>query len=119
MEFLEYKIGEAENPVDSIIRQIKDQLSDGFLHPGDKLPSERKLAENFGVGRTHIRGAIKKLEFYGILKTLPQRGTFVAGLDVSDLETLLQDALETESYDLYSLAETRLILETNIIRLSC
>lgn len=108
-----------ENPVDSIIKQIKGQLNEGLLHPGDKLPSERKLAENFGISRAYIRTAIKRLEFYGILKTLPQRGTFVAGLDISDLQTLIQDALQIESYDLYSLAETRLILETNIVKLSC
>ncbi|MDH8700980.1 GntR family transcriptional repressor for pyruvate dehydrogenase complex [Dysgonomonadaceae bacterium PH5-43] len=115
----ENKTNNSEDPVDLIIKQIKEQLSKGLLNPGDKLPSERKLADNFGIGRTHVRTAIKRLEFYGILKTFPQIGTFVAGLDVSDLETLIQDALEIESYDLYSLAETRLILETNVVRLSC
>lgn len=119
MEFPDYKTADTENPVDSIIKQIKIQLNNGVLHPGDKLPSERKLAENMNVGRAHIRTAIKRLEFYGILKTLPQIGTYVAGLNVSDLETLIQDALQVESYDLYSLAETRLILETNIVKLSC
>lgn len=113
------KMSEIKNPVDSIIKKIKDLLNSRQLNPGDKLPSERKLAENFGVGRTHVRTAIKRLEFYGILKTFPQIGTFVAGLDLSALETLIQDTLELESYDLYSLAESRLILETNIIRLSC
>lgn len=119
MEFPDYKITETESPVDAIIKQIKHQLTTGFLHPGDKLPSERKMVENFGVGRMHIRAAIKRLEFYGILKTLPQIGTFVAGLDITDLETLIQDALQIEAYDLYSLAESRLILETNIVKLSC
>ncbi len=108
-----------DSPVDSIIKQIKYLLSSGQLNPGDRLLSERKLAESLGVGRTHIRTAIKRMEFYGILKTIPQSGTFVAGLDISALETLIQDALQLESYDLYSLAESRLILETNIIRLSC
>ncbi|MDL2243755.1 FadR family transcriptional regulator [Bacteroidales bacterium OttesenSCG-928-J19] len=108
-----------ENPVDSTINQIKEMLNSGRLNPGERLPSERALADQFGVSRTHIRSAIKRLEFYGILKSIPQSGTFVAGLEVSSLETLIQDSLQIESYDLLSLAEARLILETNTVRLAC
>lgn len=110
---------EVENQVDVTIKQLKILLGSGELQPGDKLPSERKLSEKFAVGRAHIRAAIKRLEFYGILKTIPQSGTFVAGMDISALENLIQDALHMESYDLFSLAESRLILETNIVRLCC
>lgn len=110
---------EIENPIDSIINRIKNLLNTGNLNPGDRLPAERKLAENLGVSRTHVRAAIKRLEFYGILKTVPQSGTFVAGLDLKDMEVLIQDALQVESYDLISLAEARIILETNSIRLAC
>jgi GntR family transcriptional repressor for pyruvate dehydrogenase complex len=110
---------DASHPVDSIIEQLKNRLNTGQLNPGDRIPSERKLAEELGVGRAYIRTALKKLEYYGIFKTVPQSGTFVAGLDTSALAGLIQDALQVESYDLYSLAESRLILETNIIRLSC
>lgn len=110
---------EPENPVDSVIRRIKNLLNSGNLKPGDRLLSERRLAESFGASRTHVRTAIKRLEFYGILKTIPQSGTFIAGLDLSDLEGLIQDALQVESYDLLSLAESRVILETNTIRLAC
>jgi GntR family transcriptional repressor for pyruvate dehydrogenase complex len=109
----------SEKPVDSIIRQLKHLLSSGQLAPGDRLLSERRLAEKFGMSRAHVREAIKKLEFYGILKTLPQSGTFVAGLDTSALEDLISDALKIETYDFYSLAETRLILETNAVKLCC
>ena len=108
-----------EKPVDSIIKQLKHLLKSGQLAPGDRLLSERKLAEKFGVSRAHVREAIKKLEFYGILKTLPQSGTFVAGLEISALEDLISDALQIETYDFYSLAETRLILEVNTVKLCC
>ena len=115
----EYQEQETENPVDVTIKQLKALLSSGELQPGDKLPSERKLSETFGLSRAHVRAAIKRLEFYGILKTIPQSGTFVAGMDISSLNNLIQDALHMESYDLFSLAESRLILETNIVRLCC
>ena len=63
--FSEIKV---ESTVDKIIRQIRDQISSGQLKPGDRLPSERMLSDRFGVGRTQLRDALRKLEFYGILK---------------------------------------------------
>ncbi|MCC8144450.1 MAG: FadR family transcriptional regulator [Tannerellaceae bacterium] len=106
-----------ESPVEIIIRQIKNLLSSGQLKPGDRLPSERQLAERFGVGRTHVRDAIKKLEFYGILKTIPQSGSVVAGLETSAMEGLITDILKLDNFDFYSLVETRYILETNVVKL--
>ena len=102
-----------EKPVDKIIKQIKELISSGQLKPGDKLPSERMLSEKFGIGRTHVRDAIRKLEFYGILKTLPQSGTVVAGFGITALEGLMTDVLELENNDFHSLVETRVLLETN------
>ena len=100
-----------EKPADLIIRQIRDLITSGALKPGDKLPSERKLSESFGVGRTYVRDAVKKLEFYGILKTLPQSGTIVAGIEIQRLENLISDVLRMEDFDFYSLAEIRVLLE--------
>lgn len=106
-----------ESPVDLIIRQIKNLLSTGQLKQGDRLPSERQLAERFGVGRTHVRDAIKKLEFYGLIKTMPQSGSFIAGLEVSAMEGLITDILKLDNYDVYSLVEMRYILEAHGARL--
>ena len=107
-----------ESPVDKIIRQIRDLITSGQLKPGDRLPSERKLCEKLGVGRTHLRDAIRKLEFYGILKTQPQSGTVVAGMGLPALEGLITDMLGLQGNDFKSLVETRVILETNIARLA-
>lgn len=107
-----------EKPADKIIKQIKTLISSGQLNPGDRLPSERKLGEMFGVGRSHVREALRKLEFYGILRTLPQSGTVVAGLGVKALEGLISDVLQIEATDFHSLVETRLILEINAARLA-
>ncbi|UXP33102.1 FadR family transcriptional regulator [Reichenbachiella agarivorans] len=107
-----------ETPVDKIINQIKELITSGQLKPGDKLPPERKLCEVFGIGRSHVRDAIKKLEFYGILKTLPQSGTVVAGLGMTALEGLISDVLRLEVKDFRSLVETRVILETNAAALA-
>lgn len=107
-----------ESPVDKIIRQIRDQISSGQLNPGDRLPSERLLSERLGVGRTQLRDALRKLEFYGILKTRPQSGTVVAGLGIPALQGLISDMLALEAKDFKSLVESRVILERSIAQLA-
>lgn len=107
-----------ETPVDMIIRQIRELISSGQLNAGDKLPSERQLSEKLGVGRTYVRDAIKKLEFYGILKTLPQSGTVVAGLGITALEGLITGILKLEKRDFVSLVETRVVIEAEATRLA-
>ena len=107
-----------ESPVDKIIRQIRSLITTGQLASGDRLPPERKLAEKLGVSRTHVRDAIRKLEFYGILKTLPQSGTVVAGIGITALEGLITDVLKLEKSDFTSLVETRVVLETSAAKLA-
>jgi GntR family transcriptional repressor for pyruvate dehydrogenase complex len=107
-----------ESPVDKIIRQIRELITSGQLKPGDKLPPERRLAEKLGVSRGNVRDAIKKLEFYGILKTMPQSGTIVAGMGIVALEGLISDVLKIENSDFASLVETRVLLETTTAKLA-
>jgi GntR family transcriptional repressor for pyruvate dehydrogenase complex len=112
MELIEnFKAIEVETPVDKIIRQIRGLIVAGYLKPGDKLPSERKLSEKLGVGRTYIRDAIKKLEFLGILNTLPQSGVVINGVDISAMEGLLSNVMKIEKPDFFSLVETRVMME--------
>lgn len=106
--FSEIKI---ETPVDKIIRQIRSLITSGELSPGDKLPPERKLSEKFGIGRSVVRDAIRKLEFYGIVKTQPQSGTVIEGMGIVALEGLITDVLNIEETDFKSLVETRVLLE--------
>lgn len=107
-----------ETPVDKIIKQIRTLITSGQLKPGDKLPSERKLSDKLGVSRSHVREALQKLDFYGILKTLPQSGTVVAGIGITALEGLISDVLKIENNDFASLVETRILLEIESAKLA-
>lgn len=109
---------EPQKPSALIIRQVRDLISRGDLTPGDRLPSERHLAERMGIGRGHVREALQRLEFYGILKTYPQRGTFVANIGVRALEGLLANVIDLEKEDFESLIDTRMVLEEHAARLA-
>jgi GntR family transcriptional repressor for pyruvate dehydrogenase complex len=109
---------EVDSPVDKIIRQLKQLISEGHLKPGDRLPAERVLAEKFGVGRTYVRDAIRKLEFYGMLKTSPQSGTYVSGYNIKMIEGVLNDIITFNKEDFAALIEARYYLEINAARLA-
>jgi len=94
-----------------IIIGIRDLINFKNLEPGDKLPSERMLSEKFEVSRSNVREAIQKLEFYGLLKSRPQSGTFVANIGVTALNGMIEDILRLNEPDFKSLVETRILLE--------
>ena len=87
----------------TIILGIKELINFKNLEPGDKLPSERMLSEKFGVSRSNVREAIEKLEFYGLLFSKPQSGTFVANIGVIALNGMIDDILRLEDPDFKSL----------------
>ena len=60
-----------EDPADKIIQQIRDMIHEGVLKPGDRLPSEKRIEERVGIGRGHVTRALRRLETYGILRTVP------------------------------------------------
>ena len=99
-------------PSDLILEQIRELIRNGVLKPGQRLPSERALSERFGVGRGHVREALRKLEFYGIVKTRPQSGTVVERIGVRALDGLIENALGLQAEtDYLTLYEVRDVLE--------
>jgi len=102
----------------TIIAQIGKLINFKNLEPGEKLPSERMLSEKFNVSRGNVREAIQKLEFYGILKSIPQSGTFVANIGVTAMNGMIKDILELETPDFKDLVETRILLELKTARLA-
>jgi GntR family transcriptional repressor for pyruvate dehydrogenase complex len=95
----------------NIISKIKDLINLKNLEPGDKLPSERMLSEKFEVSRSNVREAIQRLEFYGLLKSIPQSGTFVANIGVIAMNGMINDILRLDDPAFKSLVETRILLE--------
>jgi GntR family transcriptional repressor for pyruvate dehydrogenase complex len=107
-----------KTPADMIIQQIRDLISSGVFKTGDRLPSEAALAQRFGVGRGHVREAIKRLEFFGMLKTIPQSGTVVTSFGINAMEGLIANLLDLNKVDFESLMDTRGVLEMHAAELA-
>jgi GntR family transcriptional regulator, transcriptional repressor for pyruvate dehydrogenase complex len=61
----------------SVVEQIRSSIVDGGIGPGDKLPAESALMEQFAVSRTVIREAISRLQAAGLVETYRGKGTYV------------------------------------------
>ncbi len=63
---------------DRIADQIKQEMTEGHMAPGDRLPTEQSLAETYGVSRNVVREAIARLRNEGIVESRQGIGAFVA-----------------------------------------
>jgi len=74
--------------VNQVMDQIRDLISSGAYKPGDKLPTEKELAEQLGVGRSSIRETIKVFNYLGVLESKSAKGTFVCSRSSISREVL-------------------------------
>ncbi len=72
-----YKAVRTARLYEQIVQQIEQSIVEGKLNPGDQLPTERELAQQFGVSRTAVREAVKTLTEKGLVESFSGRGTFV------------------------------------------
>ena len=96
---------------DTLAVQVADGLIEFIktsdLKPGDKLPSEQKLAENFGVSRPVIREALKVLDGRGVIEVSNGRSATVKPLGSEVLSSFFQWAIDLESKGVIELMEVR------------
>src|SRR3984893_19513098 len=88
-----------------IARQIAAAIAAGRYGPGDKLPSERELADDFGVSRPTIRDAMIALEFQGLVEARQGSGVYVKAAPQSSEDASERDVSALE------LAEARRLFE--------
>ena len=96
-----------------IIEQIKQVLFSGKLKPGDKLPTERQLAEQFNVSRLLVREALHILESMGLLsiKAGSNGGAFVTIPDYRVTADVYRSLVKLGKVSIQHLVETRNIIE--------
>jgi GntR family transcriptional regulator, transcriptional repressor for pyruvate dehydrogenase complex len=105
---------------EDIILQIERAISSGELGPGDRLPSERELAETFGVSRSSVREALRALEMFGVVVARRGTGADAGSIVSASAETGLVSALRMHSALLRiptsDLVEVRILIEGHAAR---
>jgi DNA-binding FadR family transcriptional regulator len=106
---------------ETIVEQVRQLMRQGQLRPGDRLPAERDLCEQFGVSRVTVREALRMLESSGLveIRVGARGGAFVTAPTSGRIGDGLADMLSLSVISAADVTEVRLILEVGIIPLLC
>jgi len=101
-----------------IADQILEAIFRGDLRPNDKLPSENKLSDMFGVSRVTVREAIRSLEQAGMVEVRQgsQGGSYIKKVELGSLVAQIGPALKTTNLTFPQLTEARALLEEMILK---
>ncbi|MGP6172328.1 FadR/GntR family transcriptional regulator [Microbacterium sp. A196] len=98
-----------------VLEHIEQCFLDARLGPGDRLPSERELAAQLGVGRSSVREAFRVLEIIGLIRTSsgsgPSSGAIVIATPSDGLSVLMRLQVAARAFPLADVVQTRLVLE--------
>jgi GntR family transcriptional regulator, transcriptional repressor for pyruvate dehydrogenase complex len=97
----------AETVAQQLLAAVRDKP------PGTRLPSERELTDQLGVGRSTVREALKGLAMIGVVEIRHGQGVFVAGY-----ESRVPAALDVATAEAGELREARALVEPTIARLA-
>jgi DNA-binding FadR family transcriptional regulator len=106
---------------EEIALQIRVRLATGRLRPGDRLPSERDLAQQLGVGRNSVREALRALEVSGILQLHKggNGGAFIAQPTGDVVISAMRDMYQLGAITPEQFTEARIGLTEQVVRLAC
>ena len=115
---LEVKVIKKTRLYEEVVGQLHQLIDDGKLKAGDRLPSERELAETFRVSRSSVREAIKTLENERMVVSRPGSGTFITAVNVEAIIPPLASLLSQGKDALIDLFEMRCLVEPSIAALA-
>jgi GntR family transcriptional repressor for pyruvate dehydrogenase complex len=109
--FRKVQVGRAS---EDVIRQVEQAIFSGEIRPGNRLPSERELTEQFGVSRVTVRDALRVLEANGLvdIRVGANGGAFIREPNFDRLSNSLSSMLRFKKATLLELAEARKVIET-------
>lgn len=105
---------------EEISKQIENAIYSRKLLPGDKLPSERELAERFHTSRVSVREALRALEHSGlvVIKRGARGGAFIAEAQSAAVTASLSMMLRLGATSIHHLTEARVLLEPDLARMA-
>lgn len=102
---------------DQVFDQLRELIFRGEFKAGEKILTERELAEAFGVSRTSVRDAINKLVVMGLLEQRQGQGTLVCSPELRE-NSLIGTMVGTQDVSIADLLEVRMGLECNAAALA-
>lgn len=116
-----FKPVEGNRPADGIQSQIRKLIASQKLKSGDRLPTERDLAEQFAVSRNTVRQAIRSLADGGLLevKKGATGGAFIRGGGAAAVRAGLVDLYSLGTIQPAHLTEARVLIGVEVVRLAC
>ncbi|UCZ52264.1 FadR family transcriptional regulator [Bacillus shivajii] len=103
----------------NILKEIDRIIYEDQLLPGDKLPSERELADRLQVGRSSVREALRALELLDLIETRKGEGTFIQQSGGHRLAEVLASFFLKDQRARHDVTETRRIIEIEAARIAC
>jgi GntR family transcriptional repressor for pyruvate dehydrogenase complex len=102
----------------SVLEHVEAHLLDGTLAPGDRLPGERALSAELGVGRSSVREALRVLEVLGLIRTQsgsgPSAGAIIIATPGGGMSALMRLQVAARGFPVADIVRTRLILESSV-----
>lgn len=111
-----FKEVRVEKVSDKIVNQLIELITEGKLLPGEKLPSERRLTDLFGVGRSSLREALNTLETLGFIEIKKRKGNYVKNMDGAVSLNPLKKIIQVDHKRIVELYEVRRSIEQSSAR---
>ena len=99
-----------------IIMHIESDILHGRIGKGDKLPTERQMAQTMGISRASVREALKTLEAMGIIKSIQGSGNYITDTPEKSLDRSLCALFALSNGTLDNLMQLRILLETEAFK---
>lgn len=101
---------------DLIVAEVKSMIVSEKLHPGDRLPSEKELIEEFGASKGTVREALKALEVEGLVWTRPGPGggAWLSAVGTEPASTALRNYLYFNNLSADQVYQMRKLIEVEL-----
>jgi|tagenome__1003787_1003787.scaffolds.fasta_scaffold20961162_2 GntR family transcriptional repressor for pyruvate dehydrogenase complex len=103
---------------EKIADHIKQQILDGKLKPGDKLPSDKELCQHYSVGRSTIREALSALKIMGLIESRQGEGSTICKVDPEDVRMPDFSGFLLSDQTILELMEARKLLEISNVEVA-
>lgn len=107
----------ARSGAEALRQELTDGIADGRVRPGEKVPTERSLAERFGVSRNTVRRVLDGLESEGWIERHVGRGTFVRAAGAANDAAAPPGEMDSRAVNPEEVMEARLLIEPVLARL--